>query len=199
MPIVLNGSGSISGLNPGGLPDSCVTTDDLADGAVSQAKRSQQLTLGTIQNSTSGTSIDFTSIPSWVKRVRVMLSGVSLSGTALIRFRLGTSGGVVSSGYLGAGTVTGSSSATANQTAGFDIYHNAPAAAFIYHGAIDFSLLDQTNNVWSAHGVFGQSSAVFTHITAGSLTLTGALTTVRITTSNGTDTFDAGSINILYE
>ena len=36
-------------------------------------------------------------------------------------------------------------------------------------------------------------------ICAGRVTLSGALDRVRVTTVNGTDTFDAGSINILYE
>lgn len=33
----------------------------------------------------------------------------------------------------------------------------------------------------------------------GTISLAGALDNVRLTTVNGTDTFDAGSINILYE
>jgi len=32
MPIAINGSGSITGLSVGGLPDGCVTADDLASG-----------------------------------------------------------------------------------------------------------------------------------------------------------------------
>jgi len=32
MPIVINGSGSITGISAGGLPDGCVTADDLASG-----------------------------------------------------------------------------------------------------------------------------------------------------------------------
>lgn len=36
-------------------------------------------------------------------------------------------------------------------------------------------------------------------IQSGDLLLSGTLDRVRITTANGTDTFDAGTINILYE
>lgn len=73
----------------------------MADQFVTPAKMSQPLTSGTVTVTTSGTEKDF-AIPSWARRIRAMLNGVSLSGTALIRFRLGTSGGIVTSGYLGA-------------------------------------------------------------------------------------------------
>jgi len=180
------------------LATDAVTTAKLLNANVTPAKLSQPLTQGATLATTSGTEKDF-AIPAWAKRIRMMLSGVSLSGTALIRFRLGTSGGIVTSGYLGAGSVISSGAASANQTAGFDIYTNVPSAAYVYHGAIDFTQLDATNNIWTAHGVFATSSVAWTHTTAGVITLSGALTTVRITTSNGTDTFDAGSVNIIYE
>lgn len=176
-----------------------VTTAKILNANVTPAKLSQPLTAGTVQASTSGTSITFGSVPSWARRIRVMLSGVSLSGSALIRFRLGTAGGIVTSGYLGAGSVISSGSATANQTAGFDIYTNVPSATYVYHGSIDFTLLDATNNIWVASGVFATSSVAWTHTVAGVVTLSGVLTQLAVTTSNGTDTFDAGSINILYE
>jgi hypothetical protein len=43
------------------------------------------------------------------------------------------------------------------------------------------------------------TSTTGTITTGGSVTLSGTLDRVRITTVSGTDTFDAGSINILYE
>ena len=39
MPVTINGDGSITGLAVGGLPDGCVDTDTLANGAATQAKR----------------------------------------------------------------------------------------------------------------------------------------------------------------
>lgn len=175
-----------------------VTTAKILNANVTPAKLSQPLTQGAVAATTSGTERDF-AIPAWAKRIRAMIQGVSLSGTALIRFRLGTSGGIVTSGYLGAGSVISSGAATVNQTAGFDIYTNVPNASYVYHGAIDFTQLDATNNIWVASGVFATSSVAWTHTTAGVITLSGALTTLRLTTSNGTDTFDAGSCNILYD
>lgn len=172
---------------------------NLASASVTPAKLSQPLTQGTVQASTSGTSIPFTGIPSWAKRITVSLNGVSLSGTALIRFRIGPSGGVATSGYLGASSVISSAVVTANQTAGFDIYTNVPSAAYVHHGAIVFTLVDASTNTWAAQGVFCTSSAAWTNTVAGVVALSGTLTQVAVTTSNGTDTFDAGSINILYE
>lgn len=38
MPITINGTGSITGISAGGLPDDCITTADIAAGAVTTAK-----------------------------------------------------------------------------------------------------------------------------------------------------------------
>ena len=56
------------------------------------------ITSGTSQASTSGTSIDFTSIPSWVKRITLMFNGVSTNGTSNYQIQIG-SGSVTTSGY----------------------------------------------------------------------------------------------------
>lgn len=180
------------------LATNSVTTIKITDANVTPAKLSQPLTLATVQTTTSGTEKDF-AIPAWARRVRVLLNGVSLSGTALIRFRLGTSGGIVNTGYLGAGSVIAATAVTASQTAGFDIYNSAPAAAELYTGAMDISLLDAAANIWVAHGVFTQTAVARTFTTAGQITLASALTTLRITTSNGTDTFDLGSVNVIFD
>ena len=147
----------------------------------------------------SGTAVDFTSIPSWVKRVTVMLSAVSLSGTALVRFRLGDST-IATSGYSGVGSyVAAAGAASVAQTAGFDIYTSGtPSSSAAYSGSITF--VNVSGNTWVASGVFAAAAGnLGTFPVAGTITLTTALTQVRITTSNGTDTFDAGTINILYE
>jgi hypothetical protein len=181
------------------IKDLNVTTAKLAANAVTPAKLSQPLTHGTAMATTSGTEKDFTGIPSWVRRITVSLAGVSLSGTALLRFRLGTSGGFATSGYVGAGSVISAGAATANQTAGFDIYTNVPNATYSYSGTIEFICVDPTNDIWAARGTFATGSVTWTHTVAGHIDLSGPLTQVRLTTSNGTDTFDAGTINIHYE
>jgi len=157
------------------------------------------ITSGTAVASTSGTSIDFTSIPSWVKRITVMFSGFSTNGTSPPQIQIG-SGSVTTSGYLGSNTiVTNSTVASSLFTTGFGVGVNTSnwAAAVVVHGGVVLTL--QTGNTWVCVGSVGRSDAASTYLTNGSITLGGALDRIRITTVNGTDTFDAGSINILYE
>jgi hypothetical protein len=157
----------------------------------------QRIASGTAVNSTSGTSIDFTGLPAWIKRLTITLSGVSTSGASNQLFQLGTSGGVVSSGYGGGATTTGAGTANANYTAGIGCTLNG--AGDIKHGQIVFSLHNASTNLWVATGVLAMSNGGFLCTMGGSVTLSSALTSVRCTTVNGTDTFDLGSINILYE
>ena len=157
------------------------------------------ITLGTSVASTSGTSIDFTSIPSWVKRVTVMFNGVSTNGTSHSLVRLGTSGGIAASGYLsGTGFVWTSANACQayTDTAGFLTCVSFTAAG-VFSGA--FVLTNLSSNAWVAAGTLYRSDAGQVFMPSGSVTLSGTLDRVRITTVNGTDTFDAGSINIAYE
>lgn len=154
---------------------------------------------GTSVASTSGTSIDFTGIPSWVKRITVMFNGVSTSGTSPPQIQIG-SGSVTTSGYLGSNSIIASASVTSVLfTSGFGIGVNTGnwAAAMLVQGSIVLNL--QTGNTWVCSGSVGRSDSASIFLTTGSLALGGALDRVRITTANGTDTFDAGSINILYE
>jgi len=156
------------------------------------------LTSGTSVASTSGTSIDFTGIPSWVKRITVMFNGVSTNGTSAPRIRIGNSGGVVTSGYLG--SCLGNAGAVVSNvsfTAGFDINDGATAATTRI-GAFILTLIDASNN-WVISGTQGQGNTNAASFIGGSVNAGGTLDRVRITTVNGTDTFDAGSINILYE
>lgn len=190
---------SLTQVTQGLIADGAIVTAKIANSAVTPAKMSQPLTFGAVQASTSLTARNFPDIPAWARRVTISLNGVSLSGTALIRFRLGTSGGLATSGYSSAGSVISSGSATVNQTAGFDIYTNVPNAGYLYSGALVLTLIDATNNIWAASGVFASHTVAWTHTVAGVIALSGALTQVSVVSSNGTDTFDAGSINILYE
>jgi len=157
------------------------------------------ITSGTAQASTSGTSIDFTSIPSWVKRITVLLSGVSTSGTSPLTLRLGTSSGVTATGYTGSAFYTSSVGNFSLDTTGFPLTTTAlTAAASTYRGSIIVSLLG--SNIWVAQGTLYCSTSGGTSVWVSSeITLASTLDRVRITTVNGTDTFDAGSINILYE
>jgi hypothetical protein len=144
----------------------------------------------------SGTSVDFTGIPSWVKRITVMLSGVSTNGSNAYLIQLGTSGSFVTTGYVGS---TGWANNAANSsvtsvTAGIGI-NNDNAARAIY-GSV--SIVNVTSNTWIGSGSIGWNTT-FIGGTGGGISLAGVLDSLRITTIGGTNTFDAGTINILYE
>lgn len=153
-------------------------------------------TAGTAVASTSGTSIDFTSIPSWVKRITVMFSGVSTNGTSSVQVQIGDSGGVETSSYISTVISVATSSAGTSFTAGFGIV--PPAAANAYSGQAIISLQDSSTNTWTYTSAV-TNGATTLNVGGGAKALSATLDRVRITTVNGTDTFDAGSINILYE
>ncbi len=152
------------------------------------------LTSATAQASTSGTSIDFTSIPAGVKRITVMFSGVSLNASSNVLVQLGTSGGVVSSGYASTASRGAATIATSNATTGF--FLNGGNGTEIISGLMTITNL--SGNTWiSSHSV--KLATTITSYGGGDVTLSGTLDRVRITSLNGTDTFDAGTINIIYE
>ena len=155
-----------------------------------------RLVSGTAQNSTSGTSIDFTGIPSWVKRITVMFSGVSTNGTSPTQVQLGA-GSVDTSGYTSGigGVANAAATSYATSTSGF-LCTVGIAAANATSGSI--TICNIGSNVWVYNSVMSSTSNI-NSIGGGQKTLSGTLDRVRITTVNGTDTFDAGSINILYE
>ena len=170
-------------------------TSPTITGAVVSSMASSVITSGTAQNSTSGTSIDFTSIPSWVKRITVMFNGVSTSGSSNYLVQVG-SGSVTTTGYLSAYFQASGTNSVANSTVGFQI-NNGTGAGNIEHGHVVITQVSGNN--WTASGTLGESDTTRMQFLAGSIALGGTLDRVRITTVNGTDTFDAGSINILYE
>jgi hypothetical protein len=152
----------------------------------------EPLVLATAQIA-SGTSVDFTGIPSWVKRITVIFSGVSTDGTSLKLLQLG-SGSIQTTGYTATSTFLGGSTGVTSNTNGFIIYSNT--AAEIMSGTIVLTLL--SGNTWIASGVI-KNSTTYMAYAAGDVTLASALDRIRLTTVNGTDTFDTGTVNIMYE
>ena len=153
------------------------------------------LVSGTAVASTSGTSIDFTGIPSTAKRITVLLSGVSTSGTSSLLVQIG-SGSVQITGYSSTSVLANMTSSTNGlaSTAGMVMYTNN--AADSKTGSLILNIL--TGNTWIANhsAKIIASANIFG---AGDVTLSGVLDRVRITTVNGTDTFDAGTVNIMWE
>jgi hypothetical protein len=153
------------------------------------------ITSGTAVASTSGTSITFSSLPSWVKRITLMLSGVSTNGTSLIELRLG-SGSITATGYISKASVITTAVGSRSSTTGMAIDTNNTAGDIRTGNAVFTNI---SGNTWIMSFVGQNDSATMTMLGSGSVTLSGVLDRVAVTTVNGTDTFDAGSINILYE
>jgi len=161
------------------------------------AMLSQPWTLATAQNSTSGTSIDFTGIiPSWASRITVNVNSLSTSGSSAIIVRIGA-GSFLASGYTGSSstTITGATGAL-QLTSGFPLSISNSASSSLF-GSLTLSR--QSGNNWNASGSLGAGNEPRTYTTGGSVSLSGTLDRLQITTGNGTDTFDAGTINIAYE
>lgn len=177
MPVTINGSAGVT-TNSGAVYDS--------------------LQRGTAITLTNQTAPEFTSIPSWVRRITLMFNGVSTNNTGDVLIQLGTSSGYVISGYLGASTSVASSTAgTTNYTTGIGLRAGgASGAAAVRHGAVTITNLN--GNVWCAFGVVGYSDTTTTIYTGSSISLSAALDRIRLYV-DGTQQFDAGTINILYE
>lgn len=188
------------------LADGAATTDKIADGAVTTAKMAgqsvtpaklaQPMTPGTSVATTTGTSVDInTSIPSWVKKITIAMNGVSLSGSSNAIIQVG-SGSYTTTGYTSASAYAGSANQTGVQSAtnGFCIYGGSATNAFT--GTI--TLVNISGNTWieSHAGMLNTSVAI---MGGGSVALSGALDRIRVATANGSDTLDAGSVNIIYE
>jgi hypothetical protein len=184
-----------------GTNDSAVGTSAVermrisSTGIVTGTAGNLMLVSGTAQNTTSGTSIDFTGIPSWVKRITVMLNGVSTDSTSAIIIQIGDSGGVETTGYVSSAEFVEDNTGGASFTTGFAL-NNISVAADSYRGIATICLLG--SNAWVYQSMLNDGASSLL-IGAGSKTLSATLDRVRLTTVNGTDTFDAGSINILYE
>lgn len=166
------------------------------DASVTPAKLTQPLTQGTNTATTSGTSITIGSIPSWVKRITVMFTGVSSSGLSPFIIRLGTSSGLKTSGYVSQSTYIYANPDVTNVTTGL-----AVSGANISTDNITGQMIicNQTGNTWTSSCMVARAVETYMQLGAGGVTLSDTLTQLSLTTVNGTDTFDAGSINILYE
>ena len=151
----------------------------------------------------SGTQVNFTGIPSWVKRITVMFNGVSTNGSSIPAIQLGDSGGIETTGYSGQGnsfTQSGGAinvfSSTAN-TIGFNLSSTiTTSASTSLIGTA--TIANITGNSWVFNSFNSQASGAAGAGT-GVKELSATLDRIRITTVNGTDTFDAGSINVMWE
>jgi hypothetical protein len=169
-------------------------TGNLTGNVTGSLTQGGSITLATAQTA-SGTAVDFTGIPSWVKRITIMLNGVSLSGSSSALIQIGYSGGIENTGYDSSSTgTTGATGSTLNSAIGFVLVFAAEPSDVSGH----VNLTNISSNTWVQSHVAksGPTACIFG---GGDKTLSGTLDRIRVTTVNGTDTFDAGTINISYE
>jgi hypothetical protein len=140
--------------------------------------------------------LDFTGIPSWAKRITLMFQGISLNGTSNFLIQLGTGGTPTTSGYVSGSSSLGAAVASITSSVGFAMQVGS-FAAYSISGSVVFANL--SSNIWTANGIGGYGGVTGTITVGGYISLGGTLNMLRLTTVNGTDTFDAGSVNILYE
>lgn len=166
-------------------------------GSIASTALASIITRGTAQATTSGSNIDFTSIPSTVTQITVTFSAVSLTtgATSPIQIQIGDSGGVETTGYLSHGGFLSGTNTGANfsSTGGFALTNNITAGVDV-NGSFTLTLVDASTNTWAGHGVVATSAAGY--YSGGSKSLSATLDRIRITSSS--DTFDAGKVNIVY-
>jgi hypothetical protein len=153
--------------------------------------------LKTAQATTSGTSFEYTGLPSWVTKITLMLKEVSLSGGDDFLVQLSTGGVYTVTGYLSTSLFIAAATAngSVSDTTGFVILANVAANSHSGHLVLTrFSAADHT---WIASGVVRRSTTAV-DACAGMVTLSGLMDGIRIKAS-GANTFDAGSINIMLE
>jgi hypothetical protein len=174
------------------------TAPSTIQGNGGRAQQYQMLTIPAV--SASGTSVDFTGIPSWVTRITVLLDQISTNGTSIPRIRVG-GGSIQTTGYLSsaAGGINVNTISAAVVSGGFDLLGSAAVATTIYQGRLTLIKLSPT--VWTAQGSLSVTSGTGTfYVVDGTVVLTSTpLDRVRLTTVNGTDSFDNGSMALILE
>jgi len=163
-----------------------------------------QLVSGTAITLTTQTNVDFPSIPSWAKRVTISLNAVSCSSVTpdfYLQLGYGATPTYENTNYIGNSAQINSAGSTGfngNITTAFLFSRALSLVADTISGVI--VLTNVSGNIWAMMGNTSRNVSQAVTYAAGVKTISGgALSAVRITTSSGTDQFDAGSINILYE
>lgn len=191
MPIVLDGTAGISGAPVTGTTGT-FSGDVTANGLATELR---PLVRSTEQATTSGTAFDFTGIPAWVKRITIIFAGVSLSSTGNLLVQLGDAGGFETTGYVSTGmSTTGGAGGFVTATDGFIARMTATGVVYSGHMTLTVS----SGNKWVQSHTLADTGIGSAGAGGGNKTLSDVLTQVRVTRT-GTDTFDAGSVNIMWE
>ena len=202
MPVTINGTTGITtpAENAAALTVGSITGILKAtSGVVSQAVAGTDyltstsggaITLGTAQTA-SGTAVDFTGIPSWVKRITVMFNGVSTTAGTEVWVRIG-SGSFDATGYTSSSNAIDTGASISASNSGYVM--RFLSSTNLISGQMIIQKLG--SNVWiSSHTATAQG--VLGIFGAGLKTLSGTLDRLQIIPNGGN--LDAGTINISYE
>ena len=186
-----NVSGTVAAANGGTGLTSSSTNGNVLRSDGSTWTSAVPINISTAQASTSGSTITFGSIPAYVKRITVMFNSIGSSAVPCFEVRLGTSGGIQSSGYLASAAAGISTANVATSSSGFPVRGGGGTLS----GIMTMTLLDPSTNIWVAAFSNGTDTNQWGY-GGGTVTMTGTVTQVQMFTSG---TFSNGSFNILYE
>ena len=159
-------------------------------------------TSAAIQASTSGSAINFTSIPSGTTEILVMLDAVGMDNQAGgIGCQIGDSGGLETSGYLGtAARLDGGTATSQAVTTHFGMaYFSGDGAARTMSAILTLHRYDADTFKWKGTSQ-GHTENGYTLLSGGgSKTLSAELDRVTVLCVNSATAFDAGAMRILYK
>lgn len=159
------------------------------------------VTFATAQAVSGQPNATFTSIPSSAKYIEIHFADVKTVSSGGVAVRIGTSAGIVSTGYKS------TSQSVYNDSGGGGNIRFAYSTTdyFVYIWSSSYSasgsmrLRNITGNVWVADHTFGSYSVGTPILISGGgvLTLSGALDRVQVLPATGN--FDGGTVNISYQ
>jgi len=152
-------------------------------------------TSATVDTSTGATTYDITGIPSWARRVVIAVTGVSFTSSQMC-FRVGSAGGIVSTGYSGAISLLGANVSTTSLSS--SIITGTSIGADTITGLVTLIRIGALN-IWAFTSCLGWTSNQFSSVGAGSVNVAATLDRVRLTTTGGSATGDAGTMFVCWE
>lgn len=158
--------------------------------------KAKTIHLGTPVTLTNQTFVNF-SIPEGAKRLTLILTGVSTSGASPIICRVGNSGGVLTSGYFSRIVYAVASNVSTNVSSNAGIVIASTNVGVISQAKVILDL--GSDGRWYSNMGVAQFTSEASGSGVGSTDVVPSLTTLRLTTINGTDQMTAGTANISWE
>ena len=175
--------------------DGVLTLRAANDGAITTAGSPTRL--ANAESLGTGSSYTKTGIPSWATHIAITIRDLSTDGGVVPALRLGTSGGLAASGYVGSAVfiLNAANPELTAGTTGF-LLGSSWAAGVVVSGTIDLWLHSSGSNIWMATYTLNREDVAQIVSGAGTVGLSGALDRVGFVT---TDNFDDGTVTIYYE